>query len=104
MNFDSIKTISDVETSADELRENAAVEAKTIVATARTMGEAKIKDARDQAQAKVKDLLAEAEEKGKKAAQEVEEAGKAEFSGLDNLVSTKMEQAISFIVERIENN
>ncbi|NMC56697.1 MAG: hypothetical protein GYA50_05715 [Eubacteriaceae bacterium] len=101
MNFDAIKTISQAESRAEEIRAEAASEAKRILANAEADGIALVKSAEERAHARVLELYAAADSTGTAEALKIEQTAKAQADALKKAGAQAMDKAVSVIVERI---
>lgn len=101
MNFDAIKTISQAESRAEEIRAEAASEAKRILAGAEADGIALVKSAEERANARVLELYAAADSAGTAESLKIEQAAKAQADALKKAGTAAMDKAVSVIVERI---
>lgn len=103
MQYEVIKSIGDAEIAAREVRLNAQVHAKSLIAEAEKKGQAAVLDAAARAEAEVKKLLDEAEQKAVAAVAELQKATAEKQAEIRCLAESRMRDAAGIIVERIVN-
>ncbi len=103
MSLEVIKKIADVEAEAEKQRADALNEAKRIVTNAEAAGREVLQKMRIEAEAEVSKRHEEAQVQGKAVAAEISEKVRADCAALEKTASTKMDAAVSIIVERVVN-
>ena len=103
MSLEAIKAVTNAEQQAEEIRANAALQAKGLISDAEKQGKQIFEQARADARAAVKEMEVQVAQKSTAAAEKIAEATEASCQRLRTVAETKMDAAVGIIVGRIVN-
>ncbi|MBO5976526.1 MAG: hypothetical protein J6P94_05065 [Oscillospiraceae bacterium] len=104
MSLEAIQLISEAEERSRKMKSECSAAAKKRVADAHTKGKALLEQAERTAEAELEALYNAATKEAESAAGKRIEEGKATEESMRALAGQRMEEAVSFIVERIVND
>ena len=104
MSLEAIKTISEAEEQAKNIRAVAAAEAKRVLGEAEAAGKAAVEAAEKKGRDELAELAKKADEKALESAKALAAENDKLKAGLRDRAEKRMEQAVSLIVERIVNS
>ncbi|MGI6029489.1 MAG: hypothetical protein ACOX81_08765 [Candidatus Heteroscillospira sp.] len=104
MSLEAIKTISEAEEQAKNIRAQAAAEAKRIAGEAESAGRAAVEAAEKKAAEELAGLTQKADEKAVASAKTLAAENDRQKAGLRSRAEKRMDDAVSLIVERIVNS